>query len=96
MTGKKTIVVLGATGNQGGSVVNTFLLQDSQWKVRGVTRNTNSKKAEDLANRGVEVLAADLNDRNSLDAVFANAHAIFIVSDFWGIYGDPANSSKPA
>jgi hypothetical protein len=29
MTDKKTIVVLGATGNQGGSVVNA-LLQDSQ------------------------------------------------------------------
>lgn len=95
MTDKKTIVVLGATGNQGGSVVNT-LLRDSKWNIRGVTRNINSEKAKKLASRGVEVVAADLNDRESLDAAFAGAQAIFIVSDFWGIYRDPANASKPA
>ncbi|KAL1585775.1 hypothetical protein WHR41_04969 [Cladosporium halotolerans] len=95
MASKKTIVVLGATGNQGGSVVETFL-QAGQWSIRGVTRNPNSEKALKLASRGVAVVTADLNDGNSLDAAFADAHAIFIVSDFWGIYGDPANATKPA
>lgn len=59
MTDMKTFVVLSATGNQGGSVVDSFLL-DGQWNVRGVTRNTNSDKAKNLASRGVEVVAADL------------------------------------
>lgn len=95
MSENKTIVVLGATGNQGGSVVNSFV-QDSQWKIRAVTRNANSHKAKDIASRGIEVVAADLNDINSLSAAFDGAHAIFVVSDFWGIYGDPANASKPA
>jgi NAD(P)-dependent dehydrogenase (short-subunit alcohol dehydrogenase family) len=95
MTDKKTIVVLGATGNQGGSVVNAFI-QDTRWKIRGVTRDPDSEKSRDLASRGVEVVAADLNDRGSLTTAFKNAHAIFIVSDFWGIYGNPANSSKVA
>lgn len=85
----------GATGNQGGSVVDTFL-ETGQWNVRGVTRNTNSVKAKVLASRGIEVVSADLNDKASLEAAFADAQAIFIVSDFWGIYGDPANTSKPA
>jgi uncharacterized protein YbjT (DUF2867 family) len=49
----------------------------------------------ELVSRGVEVVAADLNDAESLGAAFIGAHAIFIVSDFWGIYGDPANASKP-
>ena len=83
MTDKKTIVVLGATGNQGGSVVDA-LLQDSQWDIRGVTRNIDSEKAKKLATRGVEVVSADLNDVKSLEAAFAGAQAIFIVSDFWG------------
>ncbi|KAJ4992423.1 NmrA-like family protein [Stagonosporopsis vannaccii] len=95
MTSSKTIVVLGATGNQGGSVVNTYL-QDSQWKIRAVTRNVNSEKAKKLASRGVEVVSADLGDPTSLEKAFTGANAIFIVSDFWGIYGDPANSDKPA
>jgi hypothetical protein len=95
MGNQKTIVILGATGNQGGSVLNSFV-QDNQWKIRAVTRSTNSQKAKDIASRGVEVVAADLNDEKSLSAAFEGAHAIFVVSDFWGIYGDPANASKPA
>lgn len=37
-----------------------------------------------------------MNDGASLSAAFDGAHAIFVVSDFWGIYGDSANASKPA
>ena len=95
MIDKKTIVILGATGNQGGSVLNSFI-QDDQWKIRAVTRSTDSQKAKDIASRGVKVVAADLNDGNSISAAFDGAHAIFVVSDSWGIYGDPANASKPA
>ncbi|MBE3046152.1 NmrA family NAD(P)-binding protein [Candidatus Bathyarchaeota archaeon] len=43
-----TIVVLGATGQQGGSVVES-LLQNGNWKVRGVTRNVESEAAKKLA-----------------------------------------------
>lgn len=43
-----TIVVLGATGQQGNSVVNS-LLQNGNWKVRGVTRNLESEPAKKLA-----------------------------------------------
>lgn len=93
MAEKKTILDLGATGNQGGSVVDA-LLRDSQWAIRGVTRNANSEKAEELTTRGVEVVTADLDDAKSLEAAFGSAQAIFVVSDFWGIYGDPANASK--
>jgi len=94
MSSKKLIVVLGATGNQGGSVVNTYLEQP-QWKVRGLTRNTNSDKAKVLAERGVEVVTADLDDKSSLESAFAGAHAIFIVSDYWGTFGALASTAKP-
>lgn len=43
-----TIVVLGATGQQGNSVVNS-LLQNGNWNVRGVTRNLESESAKKLA-----------------------------------------------
>ncbi|KAJ6783520.1 hypothetical protein PWT90_02051 [Aphanocladium album] len=76
----KTIVVLGATGNQGGSVAGTFL-QNSEWHVRAVTRNASSAKAESLRSRGAEVVEADLDDRESLERAFAGAHAIFAFSD---------------
>ncbi|EXJ90191.1 hypothetical protein A1O1_03290 [Capronia coronata CBS 617.96] len=91
----KLIVVVGATGTQGGSVVDTFL-KDPEWKVRGLTRNTSSASAEKLRTRGVEVVSANLGDPSSLVAAFAGADAIFSVTDFWGAFLDPANSSKPA
>ncbi len=93
MTNAKLIVVLGATGNQGGSVVETFL-NDPTWKVRGVTRNQFSAKAQSLLNRGMEVVQADMNEPDSLSAAFKDANALFAVSDFWGIYNDPANKDK--
>ncbi|KFZ16051.1 hypothetical protein V501_02430 [Pseudogymnoascus sp. VKM F-4519 (FW-2642)] len=65
-----TIVVLGATGQQGNSVVNS-LLQNGNWKVRGVTRNLESEPAKKLAAKGVEVVAADANDESSLVKAFA-------------------------
>ncbi|KAL2065269.1 hypothetical protein VTL71DRAFT_2938 [Oculimacula yallundae] len=44
---KPTIVVVGATGGQGGSVVRTFQ-QDGTYEVKGITRNVNSAKSKDL------------------------------------------------
>ncbi|KAI8408006.1 hypothetical protein FOFC_10937 [Fusarium oxysporum] len=94
MTTKKLIVVIGATGGQGGSVVNSFI-NDPEWRVRGITRNPQSRKAKNLEARGVEVVQADLDDRASLAKAFQNANVIFAVSDFWGIYNDPKNRNKP-
>ncbi|KAJ6032927.1 NmrA-like family protein [Penicillium canescens] len=93
MEAKKLIVVLGATGNQGGSVAEVFL-QEPQWRVRAVTRNPASTKARALAARGAEVVQADLDLPSTLLSAFENANAIFAVSDFWGIFGDPANEAK--
>ncbi|MBE3045757.1 NmrA family NAD(P)-binding protein [Candidatus Bathyarchaeota archaeon] len=90
MSPTKLITVIGATGNQGGSVVNTFL-DTPGWKVRGITRNPSSAKAKALSARGVEVVKADMDHPSSLPPAFAGSHAIFAVSDFWGIYGDPEN-----
>jgi hypothetical protein len=88
------ITVLGATGNQGGSVIKTFL-EHPQYKIRGLTRNTSSDKAKALKEQGVEMVAADLEDKASLEAAFAGAKIIFIVSDYWGTFGALASSAGP-
>jgi uncharacterized protein YbjT (DUF2867 family) len=93
MSTKKLIVILGATGNQGGSVAQVFL-QEPEWRVRAVTRNPSSAKAQALASRGAEVVQGDLDSPSTLSSAFDNANAIFAVSDFWGLYGDPANAAK--
>ncbi|KAH6662631.1 hypothetical protein F5X68DRAFT_178120 [Plectosphaerella plurivora] len=78
----KIITVVGATGIQGGSVVNA-LLDDAQYSIRAITRNTNSDAAKALTDRGVEVVQADLNDVISLKAAFAGSYAIFAVTNFF-------------
>ncbi|KAK9242344.1 hypothetical protein V1506DRAFT_90375 [Lipomyces tetrasporus] len=43
----KLIVVVGATGGQGGSVISVFL-KDKNFKVRGITRNPDGENATAL------------------------------------------------
>lgn len=88
MADKKLIVVLGATGNQGGSVVKTFL-EDSAWKIRGVTRNVSSDAARALSEKGVEMVAADANNAASLVEAFKDAYAVFSTTDGWAALKDP-------
>lgn len=57
---KKLLVVFGATGVQGGSVVNSILNDPktaATFKVRGITRDTSKPAAQKLQERGVEVVS---------------------------------------
>lgn len=56
----KLITVFGATGKQGGSVVNAILADaelSKEFKVRAVTRDPSKPAAQELAKRGVEVVS---------------------------------------
>jgi uncharacterized protein YbjT (DUF2867 family) len=65
----KIFSVVGATGTQGQSVIDA-VLQDGKYRVRALTRNPSSEKAQTLSARGVEVVKADLNDERSLIKAF--------------------------
>lgn len=60
---KKIITVFGATGNQGGSIVNIFLNDPklkNEWTVRGVTRDATTDRAKALAAKGAKVVSVSL------------------------------------
>ena len=63
------LTVVGATGAQGSSVVNSAL-KSGLYTVRAITRNATSDKAKDLTARGAQVVTADLNDQASLVKAF--------------------------
>ena len=78
---KKLLTVVGGTGIQGGSVINAAL-KDGTYRLRAITRNPTSDKAEKLRAQGVEVVQADIGDEQSLVAAFAGSAAVFGVTDF--------------
>ena len=74
---KKLIAVIGATGQQGGAVVRALQAQ-GQFKVRALTRHPG--KHRELAD---EVVEADLDRSETLNAAFAGAYGVFLVTNFW-------------
>src|SRR5712672_1376345 len=76
MAQSKFVLVTGATGKQGGAVVEALLTRGHQ--VRALTRNSASPAAARLRQQGVEIAVGDFTDHDSIvhaargtDAVYA-------------------------
>ncbi|MBX3200218.1 MAG: NmrA/HSCARG family protein [Labilithrix sp.] len=71
------VLVLGATGQQGGATARA--LRRDGWRVRALVRDPASAKAKALAAIGVELVRGDYRDRSSLDAALAGAYGVFSI-----------------
>ena len=81
---KKIIAVMGATGAQGGGLVRAILSDASGgFAARAITRDVQSDKARELAELGAEVVAADVDNVESLKKAFRGAYGAFCVTFFW-------------
>src|SRR5438876_1214093 len=89
-TSKKLIAVIGATGQQGGSVVRALQAQ-GQFKVRALTRHPGEHRG--LAD---EVVEADLDHPETLKTAFAGAHGVFLVTNFWEQGADEVKQATAA
>lgn len=84
MENKKIIAVVGATGAQGGGLARAILSDPhSEFAVRALTRDPNSPAAQELAKLGAEVVAADVDNVDSLRKAFEGAYGAFCVTFFW-------------
>jgi uncharacterized protein YbjT (DUF2867 family) len=84
MSRKRVIAVVGSTGAQGGGLVRAILEDPAgEFAARAVTRNPAAEKARALAEAGAEVVAADLDDPESVRAAFRGAHGAYCVTNFW-------------
>jgi uncharacterized protein YbjT (DUF2867 family) len=87
MSQKKIIAVFGATGAQGGGLVRAILNDaNSEFAVRAITRNPDSDKAKELAKMGAEVVAADIDDQESMKRALSGAYGAYFVTFFWDHY----------
>ncbi|MEU9647895.1 NmrA/HSCARG family protein [Streptomyces sp. NPDC048110] len=73
-----TIAVFGATGQQGGAVVDALL--DHKARVRALVRNPQSDRAQALAARGVELAAIRADDPASLAAALATVKGFYFMT----------------
>ena len=80
----KVIAVIGATGGQGGGLCRAILADPSSgFSCRAITRDPSKDKAKALAAAGAEVVAADMDDVESLKKAFAGAYGVYAVTNFW-------------
>ena len=73
-----TIAVFGATGQQGGAVVDALL--DHKARVRALVRNPQSDRAQALAARGVELAAIRTDDPASLAGALTAVEAFYFMT----------------
>jgi uncharacterized protein YbjT (DUF2867 family) len=78
---ERIILVTGATGKQGGSLVRA--LSGRGFHLRAMTRAPQGDAARALAAQGVEVVQGDLDDEPSLGRALAGAWGVFAVQNTW-------------
>jgi uncharacterized protein YbjT (DUF2867 family) len=84
----KTVLVFGATGQQGGAVAAA--LRANGWSVRALVRDPGSDKANNLSSMGVALLPGDLADPSSIHAAMSGVYGVFSVQPSSGqgaLYG---------
>lgn len=97
MHGDKTILVTGATGQQGGAVVRALLA--AGWSVRCLVRDPSKPAAAELRLLDADVVQGDLDDPVSLDRACAGCHGAFSVQTPYtpqGVHGEIAQGKRLA
>lgn len=77
MNSNSVILVFGATGQQGGSVVTALL--KSGWSVRAMVRDTSSQNSALLRDAGVDVVEGTFDDPDKMRAAMKGAYGVFSV-----------------
>lgn len=75
------ILVIGATGHQGGAVARELLRHG--YIVRAITRDVSQPAAEDLRTLGAQVIHGDLNQIETLKHAMHGCRGVFSVQNFW-------------
>ena len=79
MTTKRSVLVTGATGQQGGAVARALLSRGH--RVKALTRNADSDAARRLASAGADVVAGDLGDAASVLKAASDVDTMFLMGN---------------
>jgi NAD(P)-dependent dehydrogenase (short-subunit alcohol dehydrogenase family) len=80
----RAVLITGATGKQGGSVVNALLKANSDLQILALTRNAQSASAQRLAQKSpkIELITGDLD---AIEEAFRTAKAATQLP-IWGVF----------
>jgi uncharacterized protein YbjT (DUF2867 family) len=79
MTTKRSVLVTGATGQQGGAVARALLSRGH--RVKALTRRPDSDAARQLASEGAEIVAGDLGDTASVVKAAKDVDTMFLMGN---------------
>jgi len=80
----KVVLITGATGKQGGAVIDALLASSevSSFTILAVTRNAESGSAKKLVEKGCKIVQGDLHD---VPAIFESAKKV-TSEPIWGVF----------
>jgi len=78
---KRTLLITGATGKQGGATIRS--LHGTDFQLRAMTRKPHSDAARELKNRGIDVVEGDLDDEESLKRALNGVWGVYAVQNTW-------------
>lgn len=80
---KQLLVIFGATGQQGSSIIDQ-LLQDadlaSKYAIRGLSRDPSSASSQALKNKGVEIVQCDPTSDEDVKSALNGADDVFLMT----------------
>src|SRR6266436_1134561 len=79
-TSAPLVVVCGATGVQGGSVIKCLAESDREYRFRGLTRDSSKPSARSLTSQGVEMVSVSLtvDNKSAVLKAFEGANIAFV------------------
>lgn len=78
------ILVTGATGQQGGAVIDHLLSGEfGQHEVYGLTRDLTDERAQELVSQGVHIVEGDMRDYDRMVSLLGGVDGVFCVTTFF-------------
>ena len=76
---KEIFLIIGATGNQGGAVIQHLLMKNStsNFKIRALVRNPNAKTAKELEKNGVELVMGAIENSEAISKALVGVTRMF-------------------
>jgi len=87
----RTLLITGATGKQGGSVINALLKANAPFEILALTRNAQSASAQKLLKKSSKIKLVT-GDFSAVDDIFLQAKKA-ASAPIWGVFSVQVRNS---